>query len=315
MHEQEVGNAVWAMKESAAVKKALIGTHLLSVKDAVWVDFIKKNCIEQLIGRRDTIIVILISKSFSLPLYLPLSIYLILSLSLYDLLSLYPYLYLYLPVSMSLCLTLPFSFLFCHSISLSDNPTSTIAAMSLDPRKSGKGKSGINSLTFHIVQLATFRFWRIAFYYHMIFFDRFWYFSVSIFLPSLCLIFVSLLLLILILIFHLTFLVVRKSAFSSGTRQQPNSLLIGDTTGTTSVTTSALVTSSTEGGGGALVPITSSIESKVEAGDSLIADMAPSGACLHGHEDRYSHCNVFAIFVCWLNLLCHVMHTPCARLI
>ena len=101
------------------------------------------------------------------------------------------------------------------------------------------------------------------------------------------------------LTFILYEIVVRKSAFSSGTRQQPNSLLIGDTTGTTS----ALVISSTEGGGGALVPITSSIESKVEAGDSLIADMAPSGACLHGHEDRYSHCNVFAIFVCWLNLL------------
>ena len=35
MHEQEVGNAVWAVKESAAVKKALIGTHLLSANDAV----------------------------------------------------------------------------------------------------------------------------------------------------------------------------------------------------------------------------------------------------------------------------------------
>ena len=96
------------------------------------------------------------------------------------------------------------------------------------------------------------------------------------------------------LTFILYEIVVRKSAFSSGTRQQPNSLLIGDTTGTTS----ALVISSTEGGGGALVPITSSIESKVEAGDSLIADMAPSGACLHGHEDRYFQCHVFAMLGC-----------------
>ena len=117
------------------------------------------------------------------------------------------------------------------------------------------------------------------------------------------------------LTFILYEIVVRKSAFSSGTRQQPNSLLIGDTTGTTSVTTSALIISSTEGGGGALVPITSSIESKVEPGDNLIADMAPSGACLHGHEDRYFQCHVFAMFVCWFNLLCDVTHTSCARLI
>ena len=85
--------------------------------------------------------------------------------------------------------------------------------------------------------------------------------------------------------------VVKKFALSSGTRQSstlPPSL---DSAGTTSTA----VTSAIEGNNTALVA--TSIENKVEVADSLTADMAPSGAYLNGHEDRYLHSILVSMFL------------------